>query len=134
MSEIKLNSFNHSETIKLNRPYMVLRLDGSCYINKKVASLLNLNHGDALSFSCTDDQQNWYIANDEHCGATVNKNGGLFRFCDLKLVRKVFNAYQMNDVKKAFFPISDKLEEIDGKKYLFVIPKPYNIEKAKQSA
>jgi hypothetical protein len=125
MSEIILNRFDHSENVKLNsRPYVVLRSNGPSYINKKTASLLNLENNDSLALYHTPDFKNWYLANDE-IGATVYKANGLFRFCDTKLVKKIFNAFGIT-AKKAFFPVADQVQIINDKKVLYLIPKPFN--------
>lgn len=125
-NEIILNRFEHSENIRLNsRPYIVFRINGPSYINKKAASLLGLENGCTMALYHTSDMQNWYIANDE-IGATVLKNGGLYRFCDTKAVKKIFKAYEI-DGKKAFFQVSDTIQIINDKKVLYIIPKPFNI-------
>jgi len=124
--EIILSRFDHNTNIKLNsQPYIVLRVNGPSYINKRAASLLGLNNGDTMALYHTPDLKTWYLANDD-LGATVFKNGGLFRFCDTRAVKKIFTAYGITG-KKAFFPISGTIQVINEKSVLYVIPKPFNI-------
>lgn len=127
MSQISLIKAPTSEKVRLNfRPYIVLTLKGSSYLNKKAASLLDLKHGDVLAFYQSSDGQKWFIANDNTSGAEVRKNGGLFRFCETKIIKRILESYGVNG-KKAFFPVAEEIEEIDGIKVLLIIPKAYNV-------
>jgi hypothetical protein len=125
--DINLERFKHNETVKLVlRPCIVLRNNGASYLNKKAASILNINNGDIIAFYNTPDLKNWYIGPDE-IGVTVLKNRGLYRFCDTKLVKKIFASYNIQG-NKAFFPVSEKLEQLGELKVLYIIPKPFNID------
>ena len=124
---MNLVKFEHSEKIRLPRPYISMRRNGACYVSSKVASLLDLKHGDTISFSSTEDRQNWYLTNDPDSGALIKKDSGLYRFCDSRLVRKIFVAMGIKG-NKVCFPISSEVEKIGDKKYLFMLPKPYNEE------
>lgn len=118
-----------SEKIRLNaRPYIVLRTNGSSYVNKKLASLLDLKPGDVLAFYSTEDKKSWYLVNDKSSGAAVDKKDSLYKFCDVIRAREIFAAYHVEAGKvKAFFPVADKLEESNGIKSLYIIPKPFNV-------
>jgi hypothetical protein len=107
-------------------PQVVLKLNGASYLNKKAASLLDLKPGDTLVFYHTPDFKSWYIANDGVNGVTVNKSGSLYKFCDTKRIRQIFEAYGIVG-KKAFFPTEDRLQESNGIKSLYIIPKPFNV-------
>ena len=109
-NDITLRRFNHNENVRLNsRPYVVFRTNGPSYLSKRAASLLNLENGSTMALYYTSDLLNWYLCNDE-IGATVLKNGGLFRFCDTKAVKKIFKSYKIEGTK-AFFLISDTIEK-----------------------
>lgn len=124
--EIELIPVDTSEKIRLTSvPYMMLRTNGSSYINAKAASLLDLKHGDTIRFYHNADQSKWFISNHQEQGANTQKSQGLFKFCDTKTVRKIFNSYNIN-TKKSMFPISSSIELISGIKVLFIIPKPFN--------
>lgn len=129
MSDLDLIKAEAPEKIRLNsRPYIVLKLNGSSYLNKKAASLLDLKNGDVLAFYHTADFQKWFIANDESSGATILKNGGLYRFCDTKIIKQIFKSYGIEGNKKAFFPTAGQIEIIGDKKTLFIIPNPFNVD------
>lgn len=124
--EIELIPVETSEKIRLNSvPYCMLRTNGSSYINSKAASLLELKHGDTLRFYHNTDKTKWFISNHQEQGANAQKSQGLFKFCDTKTIRQIFESYQVNS-KKTMFPISSSIEVISGIKVLFIIPKPFN--------
>lgn len=124
----ELIKFQHSQAVRLNsKPYIVLRLNGSSYISKKAASLLNLKHGDTISFHSTADRVHWYIMNDPDDGATVLSNGGMLKFSCTPVIRKIFRACGVKG-NKAFFQTSDRLQEMGENKMLYVIPNPFNTE------
>lgn len=109
-------------------PYCVLRLDGACYLNKKAALLLDLKTGDVISFYSNKEKTEWFLCNDKQSGALVHKTGSLFKFCDLKSIRKVFVSYEI-DGKKAFFKTGEKIvENSNGNKFLFINPEAFNID------
>ncbi len=117
-----------SEKMKLSGvPYLMLRLDGSSYVNKKAASLLELKHGDLLRFYYTVDLKEWWVANHPSAGANIQKSSGLYKFCDLKNIRKLFDALDLPG-KKAFFRLASNVQQIHGTPALFIIPKAYNNE------
>lgn len=124
--EIELIPVETSEKIRLTSvPYMMLRKNGSSYINAKAASLLDLKHGDTIRFYHNTDKTKWFISNHQEQGANAQKSQGLYKFCDTKTVRQIFESYQIK-TNKAMFPISSSVEVISDIKVLFIIPKPFN--------
>lgn len=123
-----------SDKVKLTgMPYLMLRLNGSSYVNKKAASLLGLEHGDTLSFYYRSDLSEWWITNHPTTGALIQKSGGLYKFCDYPNIRKFFKALQdqgklTGSFTKAFFPLAHSVQIIKDTDCLFIIPKPVNIE------
>lgn len=126
--ETELIQFNTDDRVRFgSRPYVVLRANGSSYINSKAASLLEINPGDVLGLMCLSDFKSWYLTNNGDYGANLHKNRGLLKFCDLKSVRKIFEVYEIDGVK-AHFLCADKLTTFGEKKGLYIIPKPYNLK------
>jgi hypothetical protein len=135
--DLEIIAFETSSKVKLSGvPYMMLRLNGSSYLNKRAAALLNLQHGDVVRFFFKKDLSTWWIGNHPVNGAAVQKNGGLFKFCDVPAIRMLFDHLGIKgpDPKKtkAFFILGTELEQIDVAgvpyKVLFVKPKPINLE------
>ena len=113
-------------------PYMQLRLNGNSYVNKRAARMLGIDHGSMLRFYQTGDPKIWFISNDEHLGAGLRKVSGLYKFCDVVIVRKVFKAFGIEGTR-ADFPLAAEVEKRlgpDGEEItvLFIKPHPYNIK------
>ncbi len=127
--QLELTPFEHSEKVRFrHRPYLVLRTNGSCYINKKAARLLNVESGKFIRFFHSTEGH-WFIgaANDHENGVELYKSGGLLKFCDQLLVKSLFKTCDLLESKKAFFPVANEIQEVSGRKVLFITPKPFNI-------
>jgi hypothetical protein len=111
----------------LGIPFIQLRSNGDSYINSLAARLLGFKHGDTLKFYRSADHKNWYIANDEQSGALIKKKSGLYKFCDTKNVKQIFDSYEITG-KRANFPLQREVQTINNIRVLWMIPKPYNIE------
>lgn len=119
--------------VPASQPYIMLRLTGASYVNKKAAQILNLQNGDTLQFyRKQSDGLQWFIGSDPLNGATVYKSGNLFKFCHTKAIRRIFDSLGVQG-KKAFFTLTPQLEPIPypgnpDQTGLFVKPKPFNVE------
>lgn len=129
MAEITLIKAEVSERIRVNfRPYLVLLTNGQSYLNKKAAALLDIKDGDTLAFYISEDKTSWYMVNDAHSGAGISKKQGVFKFCDTKLAKRIFDTYKVPGKKKAFFYLGDCLQEFSGVKALYINPNAFNID------
>ncbi len=132
MSEqVEIIAVETSEKVRFTGPFMSIRLNGYSYVNKKVASLLQLNHGDTVRFYHNADKTVWYIANDPIAGATIKKIAGLYKFCDLSQARKILRALHVPGTR-ASFPIGSQIETLQTsegpRKVLFINPNFFNAE------
>lgn len=112
-------------------PYLQLRSNGNSYLNEKAAKLLGFTTGSLIKFHCTRDLSEWYISSDPMNGALVRKVSGLYKFCDTRTIKKVFEAFDLK-CTRADFPISGAVQEKKGPdgnliSLVFIVPKPYNI-------
>lgn len=124
--ELEIKRFDHSTGIKLTaRPYVVLCANGPSYLSKKAVDLLGLKDLDTVALYYNTDFTKLFFVNDDECGAQIRKNSGLWRFCDTKAVKKIFEALNIT-VKQVHLPLGSTIEIISEKKALFIIPKPYN--------
>jgi hypothetical protein len=128
MESLNLTAVETSDSIRLTGPFVQLRLNGDSYLSSAAARMLGFNHGDVIRFYHNDDRTRWFVANDPICGATIKKASGLYKFCDIKVVRKIFASFNVT-AKRANFPIYKDVVKQGELILIELIPKPQNVQK-----
>jgi len=127
MENLDLTAVETSDKVRLTGSYMQLRANGDSYLSQTAARMLGFNHGDVIRFYHNADLSRWFVSNDPIQGATIKKNGGLYKFCDTNTVKMIFNSMNLKVTRANFMFFKDLVKQNDLV-FLEVNPKPHNIK------